>query len=486
MGLFSSFFKSYKKAKKQQERAAAQRQKEQQRAETQRLREERAAEQQFSRLSREADSAEKRKDQVERQLAALQEKYNLSHDVVELQSQRAAAEKQLATITKQLDAQKAAYNSIKYASEMFSSYQYAGEKLIAEGFDPHAFDPIEPSDLMCLQIKELRTLYRNNQKEIKKLVDSYKDRYTTKANATIYQLVVLALEAEMQNILHGLNYGKLESAIESVKQLTAKYYTIAVSGNQTIASTLTKFIGQVEYYYIEAVKIEYEYYIKRERAKEEQRALKEQMRQEAEERRILEQQRKQVEAEQAKYEKELSRISEKMEASGDNNEIEKLKQQLLKVQAQLDAVQGKRDEIIKLQNGKAGTVYVISNIGSFGEDVFKIGMTRRVEPMDRVRELGDASVPFPFDVHSFIFSDDAVALETKLHHILNNDRVNKINLRKEFFRVSLDRLQQLVEECDPSAAFNRTALAEQFRQSLSIDEVPEFSEADAIDDPEDQ
>ena len=146
--------------------------------------------------------------------------------------------------------------------------------------------------------------------------------------------------------------------------------------------------------------------------------------------------------------------------------------QLQKVQSQLDAVKDKKDEIIHLQNGKAGTVYVISNIGSFGDDVFKIGMTRRLEPMDRIRELGDASVPFPFDVHSFIFSEDAVALETKLHRMLNNKRINKINLRKEFFRISLDELQALVEDCDPSAAFNRTALAEQFRQSLSIDEVP--------------
>lgn len=121
-------------------------------------------------------------------------------------------------------------------------------------------------------------------------------------------------------------------------------------------------------------------------------------------------------------------------------------------------------------------MYVISNIGSFGEDVFKIGMTRRDEPMDRVRELGDASVPFPFDVHSFIFSNDAVGLETNLHHILNNERLNKVNLRKEFFRVSIDRLQEIVEEIDPSAAFTRTALAEQFRQSLSIDEVPEDPE----------
>ncbi len=374
---------------------------------------------------------------------------------------------------------KEAFKSIQYATEQFNSWAYRGEQLLENaGIDPESLSPIAPADLMCMQIKELRSRYKKNEKEIEKLLESYKSRYSTKANATIYQLMVLALEAEFRNILHGINYGKLDSAIEMVKNLTSKYYVISSNANQTIAPTMAKFIGQLEYYYIEAVKIEYEYYVKREQAKEEQRALREQMRQEAEERRILEQQRKQVEAEQLKYEKELARINEALSSAQDDAEISKLQSQIDKVQSQLDSVQDKKDEIIRLQNGKAGTVYVISNIGSFGDDVFKIGMTRRLEPMDRVKELGDASVPFPFDVHCFIFSEDAVALESKIHSILNDDRVNKVNLRKEFFHVTLDRIQEIVEECDPSAAFNRTALAEQYRQSLSIDHVADFASED--------
>lgn len=123
-----------------------------------------------------------------------------------------------------------------------------------------------------------------------------------------------------------------------------------------------------------------------------------------------------------------------------------------------------------MQNGKAGTVYIISNLGSFGEDVFKVGMTRRLEPMDRINELGNASVPFRFDVHSFIFSDDAVAMEAKMHEILNSRRVNKVNLRKEFFKVTIDELEQIVNEIDPTAEFNKTMVATEFRQSLSTDE----------------
>ena len=128
----------------------------------------------------------------------------------------------------------------------------------------------------------------------------------------------------------------------------------------------------------------------------------------------------------------------------------------------------KKEEITNLQNGKAGNVYIISNLGSFGKDVFKIGMTRRLDPQDRVNELGSASVPFKFDVHSFIFSEDAVGLEKKLHDTLNDKRLNKVNLRKEFFKVDISELEELVSTIDPTAEFNTTMLAEEFHQSEEL------------------
>ena len=112
-------------------------------------------------------------------------------------------------------------------------------------------------------------------------------------------------------------------------------------------------------------------------------------------------------------------------------------------------------------------------------------MTRRINPQDRVNELGDASVPFKFDVHSFIFSKDAVDLENKLHKIMENKRVNKVNRRKEFFYTTIDELEKVVTEIDPTAECNKTMLAEEFRQSISIDEnysddyVPEFDDEDS-------
>ena len=326
--------------------------------------------------------------------------------------------------------------------------------------------------LKCfVDVKSLRKAYKENEKQISKLLDQYSSRYTTKANKSIYNLMVIALRAEIQNILYNLKYEKLEKSIDDVKTISAKYLKIAGEGNQSIAGTLTKFIGEIEYLFINAVKIEYNYYVKKEQAHQEQLAIREQMRQEAEERKALENERKKIAKEEEKYNNEISKIQETIAQTTDQADLEKLKERILELQEQLGQVIIKKEEITNLQNGKAGTVYVISNLGSFGEEVFKIGMTRRLDPQDRINELGSASVPFKFDVHSFIFSDDAVSLENKMHQILNDRRVNKVNLRKEFFKISIDELETLVEEIDPSAEFNKTMIAEEFRQSISSDEV---------------
>ena len=167
----------------------------------------------------------------------------------------------------------------------------------------------------------------------------------------------------------------------------------------------------------------------------------------------------------------MENVRNLLESTIDQNMKDKYLKKIAALEKLLADVQDKKEEIINRQNGKAGNVYIISNLGSFGENVFKVGMTRRLEPMDRVKELGSASVPFSFDVHAMIFSEDAVGLENKLHQILNEYRLNKINLRKEFFKVDLDTIENIVLKEDPAAAFNRTMLAEEYRQSLSVEEV---------------
>jgi hypothetical protein len=162
-----------------------------------------------------------------------------------------------------------------------------------------------------------------------------------------------------------------------------------------------------------------------------------------------------------------------MASTTDQTKIQQFEERITKVQAQLGEVEKKKDGIINLQNGMAGYIYIISNLGSFGENLFKIGMTRRLNPQDRVDELGDASVPFRFDVHSLIFSNSATELEKNLHRKLHDKRVNKINLRKEFFNATIDELEELVYSLEPSAEFNKTMLAEQFYQSMAVEEVPD-------------
>lgn len=393
-------------------------------------------------------------------------------ELSELSNQHQKLDKQVNTQKNKLSRCKELYQSVEYALNNFLvlDVQYNNCKL-----NPHNksdFDLLSPSvilQLHSMDVKELRKAYKENEKQVDKLLSLYESRYTTKANKSIYSLMVIALRAELQNILYNLKYEKLDKSIEDLKLVTAKYLKIAGEGNQSIAGTLTKFIGEIEYLFINSIKIEYNYYVKKEQARQEQIALREQMRQETEERKALELERKCVEKEESKFISEIEKAKVSLDQASSDEEIQNLKLKILELQQQLSGVAAKKEEIINLQNGKAGNVYIISNLGSFGQDVFKIGMTRRLDPQDRVNELGSASVPFKFDVHSFIFSNDAVGLEKKLHDMLNERRLNKVNLRKEFFKVEIDELEELVNSIDPTAEFNKTMLAEEFRQSSELD-----------------
>ena len=403
----------------------------------------------------------------------LREFNDLSSQTTELIEKNQKLDKQLATNQKKLTKIKELYSSMDSAISNFINIPVGYDNCRIPTKQLDEAELLAPSVMLklhCMDMKDLRKAYRDNEKLITDLLSQYSTRYTTKANKTIYDLTVISLRAEIQNILYNLKYEKLDTSVNAVKTICEKYVKLACEGNQNIAGTLTKFIGEIEYLFINSVKIEYNYYVKKEQSRQEQLAIKEQMRQEAEERKALAAEKAKVEKEEEKYNKEIAKLTEQL-SSSDDSETEKLKQRILELQAQLADVIVKKEEITNLQNGKAGNVYIISNLGSFGENMFKIGMTRRQDPQDRVNELGDASVPFKFDVHSFIFSDDAVALESKLHEILNEKRVNKVNLRKEFFYTTIDELEQLVNDIAPTAEFNRTMLAEEFRQSQSSDDI---------------
>lgn len=402
---------------------------------------------------------------------------------IEIAKKREQAKKEATKISKLREL----YKSIKYSIDNFFLYDVSPQILKFNPDEMEQIDELVPSVMLHLQnmnSKELRKAFKENDKQITKVMETYSARYTTKTNKAIYSLMVIALRAELQNVLAELKYGKIDKSIEDIQKITSKYLSIAGEGNQAIAGTLTKFISQLEYLFINAAKIEYNYYIKKEKEKQEQIALKEKMREEAAERKALENERKKIEQEESKYEAEIQKLKEQMENAA-HEEMDALNKRILELQEQLSDVVIKKEDIVNLQNGRAGTVYIISNLGSFGDDVFKIGMTRRLEPQDRINELGSASVPFKFDVHSFIFSEDAVALEGKMHDMLNKNRVNKVNTRKEFFKISIDDLEKLVEDIDPTAEFNRTMVANEYRASLETEETYTenyFAEEELIDE----
>lgn len=217
--------------------------------------------------------------------------------------------------------------------------------------------------------------------------------------------------------------------------------------------------------------------------KETQRQLREQMREEEKAQRELERAQKEAERDELSYQRALDKARAELEAALAARRLEsearsaaseaaqqQLAAQVAELEARLAEAHTNKERALSMaQLTRSGVVYVISNRGSFGEDIYKIGMTRRLEPMDRVRELGDASVPFQFDVHAFIKSDDAPALEAALHRELSERRVNLVNERKEFFHVTLDEIEAVVAAHHPHAvSFTRVIEAEEYRKSLAV------------------
>ncbi|WP_298046202.1 DUF4041 domain-containing protein [uncultured Bacteroides sp.] len=220
---------------------------------------------------------------------------------------------------------------------------------------------------------------------------------------------------------------------------------------------------------VQELQLAYEYAQKKQEEKEEQRRIREQMREESRLQKEIEEARKDIEKEQKHYMNALLKLNKQL---GECDEVEK--EILLEKKSEIERHLSDLDIAIKdidyrEANKRAGYVYIISNIGSFGENVYKIGMTRRLDPMERVDELGDASVPFKFDVHAMIFSDDAPALETALHHAFENKKVNMINGRREFFNVTLEEIEEVVKaNYDKTVEFVQIPQAEQYRESQKI------------------
>lgn len=200
------------------------------------------------------------------------------------------------------------------------------------------------------------------------------------------------------------------------------------------------------------------------------KAARAEQREQAKIQKELEEQRRKIEKEQTHYQTAFEKLQMQLKLDPDNPDLLSKKSEL---EGQLfDIDKALKDVDYRQANMRAGYVYIISNIGAFGENVYKIGMTRRLEPQERIDELGDASVPFNFDVHAMIFSDDAPALETALHKAFEDRKLNMVNQRREFFNATLEEIKEVVKKnFDKTVEFIDVPDAEQYRISMRMKEV---------------
>ncbi len=280
-------------------------------------------------------------------------------------------------------------------------------------------------------------------------------------------------------ILRAFN-GESDAAIAKVKYnnvtvMEARIRKAWEAINGLVGVQQCRITGEYVNLKLEEMYLVHEYQEKLQDEKEEQRRIREQMREEEIAQRELEKARQDAEKEEKRYADALTKARAEIElVQGEKQQkllgkIEELERRLEEAQA------NKERAIARAQMTRCGHVYVISNIGSFGENVFKIGMTRRLDPQDRVRELGDASVPFQFDVHAMIYSEDAPKLETILHRVFHSRRVNRINERREFFRVSIDEIAEAVRQHHGEIKITRLAEAKDYRKSLAIMQEEHFA-----------
>ena len=222
---------------------------------------------------------------------------------------------------------------------------------------------------------------------------------------------------------------------------------------------------------IEELRLAAEYELQKQEEKE---LLREQREKEREDKKLqaeIKAKRKQLEKDRDHFKNMVAKVTELLKEAK-NDEVDELRRQLTEYQDKLSELDEIEEDIdYREGHATAGYVYVISNIGSFGEDVYKIGVTRRLEPLERIRELSSASVPFQFDVHALIFSEEAFALETELHNQLANYKVNKVNGRKEYFKVPFDKIKSiLASHKELTVELNENAEAFEYRQTKAIED----------------
>ena len=272
------------------------------------------------------------------------------------------------------------------------------------------------------------------------------------------KLLLRAFNVECDDIVANVKVSNLDKSIERINKISEQISKLG----KTMSISITPGYIRLK---IEEVKLALDFQQKKQEEKEMLKELRAQEREEAKVLKEIEEERKRLKKEQTHYQNALDKILSQIEKNGETDDLLEKKAQL---ETQINDTAAAIENVdYREANRKAGYVYIISNIGAFGENVYKIGMTRRLDPQERVDELGDASVPFNFDVHALIFTDDAPGLETALHNAFESRKLNKINSRREFFAVSLDEIKAEVRKnFDKTVEWIDVPEAEQYRQSL--------------------
>lgn len=322
------------------------------------------------------------------------------------------------------------------------------------------------------RLEDIRNLQKQMIKE--KTAVSYYEGWTVDGSAAKgrkmtndnIKQILRTFNLECENAIDHVKFNN----IESMKKRIEKSFESLNKLNDTNRISIT---GTYKELKLQELNLAIEYQMKKQEEKEEQKRIREELREQAKLEKELQEARKNIDKEQKHYQMALSKLNKQLETEQD----ERIKQELLNKQKELEGKLSELDQAMKdvdyrAANQKAGYVYIISNIGSFGENIYKIGMTRRLDPMERVYELGDASVPFNFDVHAMIFTEDAPALENALHKAFEDKKVNMINTRREFFNVTLEEIEEVVKNnFDKTVEFVEIPEAEQYRQSIKIKEA---------------
>ena len=334
----------------------------------------------------------------------------------------------------------------KEVDELEKELKYARDEI---EFQEHGLYEPKYNFINATAYKERLDAVRKQQKQMIKdktaaistkelTVDGDKRKGKAMTNANIKQ-ILRSFNNETEVIINKVKHSNLDSS----KNRIEKSYTQLNKLYEREHVQLTKSYYNLK---IDEMHIAYEYELKKQEEKEELREAREREREEKKLQKELEREKKKFDKENTKINAEIETAKQELQNAHDE-ERAKLEAEIAKLQAALDK---NNEEIEKIDEFRetpgAGYVYIISNEGSFGKNVFKIGVTRRDNPEDRIRELSSASVPFRFDSHVFIFSEKAYDLESSLHERFDKVRVNKVNRRKEFFRISMDDVKQIVEE----------------------------------------